>query len=31
MALFWEGLAAFLEAVGIAAILWVLFNWFMYP
>ena len=31
MALFWEGLAAFLEAVGIAAILWVLFDWFMYP
>ena len=31
MALFWESLAAFLEAVGIAAILWVLFDWFMYP
>ena len=31
MALFWEGVAAFLEAIGIAAVLWVLFDWFMYP
>ena len=31
MALFWEGVAAFLEAIGIAAVLWVLFDWIMYP
>ena len=31
MELFRDGVAAFLEAVGIAAVLWVLFDWFMYP
>ena len=31
MALFWEGVAAFLEAVGIAAVLWVLFDWVLRP
>ena len=31
MALFWEGIAAFLEAVGIAAVLWVLFDWVLRP
>ena len=29
MELFRDGVAAFLEAVGIAAVLWVLFDWFM--
>ena len=31
MALFWDGVAAFFEAIGIAAVLWVLFDWIMYP
>ena len=31
MELFRDGVAAFLEAIGIAAVLWVLFDWFMYP
>lgn len=31
MALFWEGVTAFLEAVGIAAVLWVLFDWVLRP
>lgn len=31
MALFREGLTAFLEAMGIAAVLWVLSGWIMCP
>ena len=31
MELFRDGVAAFLEAIGIATVLWVLFDGFMYP
>lgn len=31
MALLRDGIAAFLEAVGIAAVLWVLFDWIIRP
>ena len=31
MELFRDGVAAFLEAVGIAAVLWVLFDWVLRP
>ena len=31
MALIWDGITAFLEAVGLAAVLWVLSDWILRP
>ena len=31
MALIWDGITAFLEAVGLAAVLWILSDWILRP